>query len=32
MGHGGVLLIIGAVMVLFNEPLKKAAPSLAGLF
>jgi len=31
IGHGGVLFLVGIIMVLFNEPLKRVAPSLEGM-
>jgi V-type H+-transporting ATPase subunit a len=30
MGHGTALMLIGAFMCLFNQPLTRAAPGLAG--
>jgi V-type H+-transporting ATPase subunit a len=31
IGHGSVLLLVGILMCIFNQPIRKAAPGAAGI-
>ena len=31
IGHGSVLLLVGIVLTLFNQPLRRAAPAMEGV-